>query len=412
MNTLKNAWATEVFGFEILHVEGAELATELVLPGLRRNPQRAHLLVSTVLGKHIAIPPTVAMDAGARLAARTREVLSGANADVLGMAETATSLGHCVADGLDAETYVHTTRRDAPAGHIYAGFEEGHSHATHHTVQPAKATVFDSRRPLVIVDDEISTGTTALAAIDAMHARCPRPQYVVASLVDMRTESHRERVTATAKSTGAPIDFVSLSTGRVILPEGMTKAVNALQAPILNPSGPWRGRHRRIAANWPGTVPEGGRHGFQRADRAPFDSAVEALAAAVGEALTPGDPVLVIGHEELMYLPLRVADLLAKRGFDTRFQTSTRSPAYVRDEAGYPLRTGFMFQPCEQGEGGSRYMYNGWPGAQAVLVIDAFAATDRLEADDGIVDVLTAAGYDVLVVVVEGPDADALTKSR
>ncbi|MCP9274111.1 phosphoribosyltransferase family protein [Mycolicibacterium arenosum] len=414
MTAVRNAWATQVFGFEIIDVGGSEPATDLVLPGLRRNPRRAHLLVSTVLGKHIAVPPAAVVDAGHRLAACTREVLSdtAADVDVLGMAETATSLGHCVADGLDAATYIHTTRRDATPDRVYAAFQEGHSHATDHTVQPSGADVFDGARPLVIVDDEISTGTTALAAIAALHDVLPRPHYVVSSLVDLRTDAHRDRVRDAAAELGVPIDFVSLGTGRVVLPEGMTAAVNELAAPALNPTGARRGRHRRIAADWPATVPEGGRHGFLRTDRAPFDAAVDELAVRVGDALTPGQPVLVIGHEELMYLPLRLADSLTGRGFDTRFQTSTRSPAYVHDAPGYPLRTGFTFHPCERGEDGSRYMYNGWPGAQAVLVVDAVAATDRVEADGGIVDALTAAGYDVLVVVVGGPDADALARSR
>lgn len=413
MTSVRNGWATKIFGFELLHVEGVEPVTELVLPGLRRNPRRAHLLVSTVLGKHIAVPPGAVVDAGHRLVDRAREALFGtADVDVLGMAETATSLGHCVADGLEASTYVHTTRRFVSSDRVYAGFQEGHSHATDHMVQPSSARVFDRSRPLVIVDDEISTGTTALAAIDAMHERCPRQQYVVASLVDMRTDSHRECVRATAAAIGARIDFVSLSTGRVILPEGMTAAVNALDGPQLNPYVPLRGRHRRFIADWPSSVPEGGRHGFLRSDRAPFDTAVDALADRVGDALSPGQPVLVIGHEEFMYLPLRLAEALAKQKFDTRFQTSTRSPAYVRDEPGYPLRAGFAFHPCERGEDGVRYMYNGWPGAQAVLAVDAVAATERLESDGGIVDVLTAAGYDVLVVVVDGPCADALAQSR
>lgn len=412
MTVSETAWATRAFGFDVQHVDGTESLTALVLPGLRRNPRRAHLLVSTVLGKHIAVAPKTVIGAGHRLAACTRDVLPDVDVDVLGMAETATSLGHCVADGLHAPAYVHTTRRDAVSGRILVEFQEGHSHATDHTVQLSSPDVFDRGRPLVIVDDEISTGTTALAAIEALHARWSRPRYVVTSLVDLRSDEDRERARAASAAIGVPIDFVSLASGRAVLPEGMSAAVNALDPPELNPLATLRGHHRRLSADWPTEVPEGGRHGFLRSDREGFDVAVDALSARVGAKLTTGRPVLMIGHEELMYLPLRVADSLATQGFDTRFQTSTRSPAHVADESGYPLRTGFTFQPCEDGEDGARYMYNGWPGAQAVLMVDAAAATDRVEADGGIADVLTAAGYDVLVVVVVGADIDALARSR
>ena len=414
MTLVETHWATQEFGLEVRDLYGAQPVTELVLPGLRRNPRRAHLLVSTVLGKHIAVPPATVIAAGIRLAERVRAVdPAGLGAvDVLGMAETATSLGHCVADGLDAALYLHTTRRDAPSQRVYAEFQEGHSHATDHTVQPSHVGLLESGRPLVIVDDEISTGATALAAIDAMHAMHPRSRYVVASLVDVRTGADRVRVEAASAGLGVPIDFVSLATGTVRLPAGIRDAVNALAPPLLNPVAARRGRCRRISAPWPLAVPEGGRHGFLRRDRAPFDAAVDALAARLGDELDAARPVLMVGHEELMYLPLRVADSLDQGGCDVRFQTTTRSPAYVRDDPTYPLRTGFTFAPCEHGETGPRFMYNGWPGAQAVLMVDAVAGAGCVEAAGGVADVLTVSGYDVLVAVVAGPTVDALAHDR
>jgi hypothetical protein len=113
VTSVRTPWASKKFGFEVIHLEGASPATELVMPGLRCNPRRAHLLVSTVLGKHIAVAPATVIAAGRRLAERVREVIGDVDVDALGMAETATSLGHCVADGLEAAVYLHTTRRDA-----------------------------------------------------------------------------------------------------------------------------------------------------------------------------------------------------------------------------------------------------------------------------------------------------------
>ncbi|OBK27423.1 phosphoribosyltransferase [Mycobacterium asiaticum] len=399
-----SSWATRKFGFAVLDrvATGAFPVTDLVLPGLRRNPRRAHLLVSTVLGKHIAVSPESVIDAGHQLGAVVRGVVND-DVDVLGMAETATSLGHCVADWLDAAVYLHTTRRPAPPERIYAGFQEGHSHATDHTLQPVGP--FESERPLVIVDDEISTGTTALAAIRTLHVRRPRSRYVVASLVDVREPHHQQTVARTSEELGVPIDHVSLAAGRVSLSPTLIEEVNALPAPRLNCAfRNRRGDSRRIEVSWPAVVPEGGRHGFARADRAGFEKALEGAVSQIDSYLDPVRPVLVVGHEELMYLPLRVAELLARSGRSVLFQSSTRSPAYVHDVPDYPLRRGYQFSACEPGDDAPRFLYNGWPDsdAQLLLIVDSVADTERLNETGGIVDVLTSVGYDVLATAVHG----------
>jgi len=410
--TIHTPWATGKFGFEIAHLDGDIPITDLVKPGLRRNPRRAHLLVSTVLGKHIASPPDQVIGAAHRLAERVRESITGGDVDVLGMAETATGLGHCVADWLDSAVYLHSTRRKAAEGRIYASFRESHSHATDHTLQPSAAGLLESGRSLVVVDDEISTGATALAAIKILHHLRPRPRYVVAALVDMRDDVHRQMANRVSHILGVPIDFVSLVSGRVSIPPGMTEAVSALPPPELNVPGPRRGQSNRVLVHWPNEVPEGGRHGFLREDRAPFDRAVDCVATELTADLDESRPVLVVGHEELMYLPLRIAAALAVRGFDTRFQTTTRSPAYVYDDPHYPLRIGFTFSASEMGEDTPRFLYNGWPGAQLILIVDSVAATPRLTEGGGVIDVLREAGYDVLTVLVNGPDADSLALRR
>lgn len=416
----RSSWATRAFGFEVLDcVENNQISvTDLVLPGLRRNPRRAHLLVSTVLGKHIAASPGSVIDAGHRLGARIQDVVEG-DLDVLGMAETATGLGHCVADSLDAAVYIHTTRRPAVPEQIYASFQEGHSHATDHSLQPSSGELLRHSRPLVLVDDEISTGTTALAAICALQPRAPRSRYVVASLVDVREPHHQRAVQQTAAELGVQIDHVSLAVGRVTLPDDMIAEVNALPAPKLNATiRPRAGTARRLEVCWPPSIPEGARHGFTRADRSAVDRALGPAVTQLTDVLDATRPVLVVGHEEFMYLPLRVADALAGAGFAVRYQSSTRSPAYVHDVADYPLRRGYQFSACELADEASRFLYNGWApedsggDTQLVLMVDAGADTPRLNETGGIVDVLTSAGYDVLVAAVHGPDLARLAAAR
>ncbi|MDO3650504.1 phosphoribosyltransferase [Nocardia mangyaensis] len=408
-------------GLSSLEASGAGLSiAELVRPGLRRNPRRAHLLVSTVLGKHLPTDPRVVIGAGERLGDLVREKLGERAAVVLGFAETATGLGHCVAARLDAACYLHSTRRHEPRATTLTGFEEGHSHATSHLLQPAPGEIFANDLPLVLVDDEISTGDTAIDAVRALHAFAPRAHYVLASLVDMRTAVDRDKFEKFAAELGARIDTVCLAAGRTDLPDGLVESVAALPDPELNPMAAQRGSFGRCELPWPADVPEGGRHGILNTDVSAFDVAVKAAAGAVQARLSaefPGRPVIVLGHEELMYLPLRLAAELADGGILTRFQTTTRSPAYVLDEPGYPLRRGFRFTAPEPDPAAQRYLYNAQlPDSDEtpvlLVVLDPPADTPELIAPGGLVDVLTASGADVLLAVAPGADPRVLHQNR
>ncbi|MER6768829.1 phosphoribosyltransferase [Streptomyces bacillaris] len=228
-------WVAERLGVAL---EGDGELRELLGLALRRNPKRAHLLVSNVLGKHVPQKPSVVYGAGYGLGERVRALLGAEEARravVLGYAETATGLGHAVADGLRDAPYLHSTRRPvagvAPAG----GFEEAHSHATSHLLLPedpgllASASAGDASA-LVLVDDEFSTGNTVLNTIRALHELHPRERYVIVALVDMRSPADRDRLTAFAAEIGARVDLVTRAAGTVSLPDGVLERGQALVA--------------------------------------------------------------------------------------------------------------------------------------------------------------------------------------
>jgi hypothetical protein len=364
--------------------------TDLVGMALRRNPRRAHLLVSTVLGKHIPTDPRLVYGAGRLLGAMVADALIGRDSGiaatggtllysvlaasralnvstasdataelltlcerhawlldgqmdagqmdagqilsetttVLGYAETATALGHSVADSLRAD-YLHSTRRPVAGLTPVSGFEEEHSHASSHLLLPEDPRLLSRPGPLVLVDDELSTGQTVINTITSLHGSQPRDRYVIAALVDLRSSADRRRLAATAADLGTRIDVVALAAGQLNLPEDALargqrlvagnsttrdylttrdysttrdssttrdystmrdSAVPGLAAVSAEGAGvalatAAKSGGRIFPAGWPGALPEGGRHGFPAASRAAFVEVTGDLARTLVTAL-------------------------------------------------------------------------------------------------------------------------------
>ncbi|MFF4114306.1 phosphoribosyltransferase [Streptomyces sp. NPDC001714] len=400
------SWVAERLGVELVGDDGL---TALLGLALRRNPRRAHLLVSNVLGKHVPQSPSLVYGHGFALGRRVRDLLGEAEAGqsvVLGYAETATGLGHAVADGIGLAPYLHSTRRPVPGVTPAGGFEESHSHATSHLLLPEDPALLSGDGPLVLVDDEFSTGNTVLNTIRDLHARYPRKRYVVVALVDMRSAADAGRLTSFAEEIGARVDLVAAASGTVKLPEGVLEKGQELVAryeesaakgertgaapsgPVAQfpappqgvaleadsqsthpgargrvesaadaawarpaPTGPQTTDNRttphltRIDLHWPHGLPDGGRHGFTPAHRRRLESALPLMAARLAESLPPdARRVLTLGFEELMYAPLRIArELEALVAAEVRYSTTTRSPVLAVDDPGYAIRSRLVF---------------------------------------------------------------------
>ncbi len=215
------SWVAERLGVELV---GDERLSGMLGLALRRNPKRAHLLVSNVLGKHVPQSPSVVHGQGVALGRRVRDLLGteeAREAVVLGYAETATGLGHSVADGVGVAPYLHSTRRPVAGVARAGGFEEAHSHATSHLLLPEHPDLLAGPGPLILVDDEFSTGNTVLNTIRDLHERYPRERYVVVALVDMRSEADLARFERFAAEIGARVDLIAAASGTVRLPEGV-----------------------------------------------------------------------------------------------------------------------------------------------------------------------------------------------
>lgn len=414
-------WVAERLGVELAGDAGL---SDLLGLALRRNPKRAHLLVSNVLGKHVPQLPSVVYAAGRDLGVRVRALLGDADARravVLGYAETATGLGHCVADGIGLAPYLHSTRRPIDSVRRAGGFEESHSHATSHLLLPEDPRLLTRDGPLVLVDDEFSTGNTVLNTIRALHELYPRERYVIVALVDMRSPQDQGRLAGFAREIGARVDLVTMASGTVGLPDGVLEKGQALveeyEASALPAPREEGGSVTRVDLGWPAGVPDGGRHGFTPEHRAALEAALPGMADRLARALASGGGpklgrVLVLGFEELMYAPLALGMALEERlpagATEVRYSTTTRSPVLAVDDPGYAIRSRLVFPahdaPADApAEGpGERYAYNVAGGGfdAIVIVVDSVGDRPELHAPGGLLAQLAAHTPQVLLAVV------------
>ena len=200
---------------------------------LRHNPKRAQLLVSRLLGKHIPVPVGDVAAAGEALGQLVRAACAGESPVVVGFAETATALGHAVAaaSGYDGVSrYLHTTRRPFAAGRSVLRFLEEHSHAVDQALALDGMPAPSPDVPLVLVDDELTTGTSALNAIRALQQVWPRHRYVLASLVDSRSLEQRAANICAVRELGADVVSVALYDAELYLPADVLSRAAAASA--------------------------------------------------------------------------------------------------------------------------------------------------------------------------------------
>lgn len=412
------AWPGEVvrdaLGLVLGPDEGAVPVEDVVGLALRRNPRRAHLPVSRVLGKHLPTEPRRMRAAADDLADTIRRCLATAATAatgapvVLGYAENATALAHLVADGLDADHVVHTTRRVVAGASVLVALDEQHSHAPQHVLVPDDPGRWTPDRPLVLVDDELTTGRTAATTLRALHRLLPRRRYLVATLADLRAHGD-DAVERVAHDLGVRIDVVSSARSRLDVPaDVLDRAAHLLRTWEDSTTRP-EGQAETMTVHLPlGGAAEGARHGLDRDGRAALERAVPGAAATLAAVLGPRPGrVLVLGCEELLYLPLRLAETLAAGGADVHVAATTRSPLVARDVAGYPVRSGLAFAAHDiaLGLAPERYVYGlGAPGQghydTVVLVVDAAARTPVLRRPDGLLSRLGAVTRRIVEAVV------------
>lgn len=391
---------------------GEQELFELVI---RKNKKRSFLFASTVLGKYIAVHPYRSMLVNMILAEVFKQQVEKIELEVssklrmkdllkafrtipseetfrklnnvhyelnkktlfIGFAETATALGHGVFSQFKGNcTYLHTTRMPIVSEMPTLFFEEEHSHAVSHTCYAREIETLDDFERIVLVDDEITTGKTALNLIRKLTHQTNSKEFVVMSLLDWRSGEDHILYERLEEELGIRIQCISLLKG--MLTVEMLKDMEAIK--LNNEKIEWLEEDMNLES-WEDEIHNSreqqtwdeifmpidesitlevkgqdqvlrkrvfmkkatGRFGLTAEENIIF----EERAFAIGNKLAKHrryQSCLCLGTEEFIYLPCLIA---SKMGENVKFECSARSPIITIDEMDYAIKNAICFENPE-----------------------------------------------------------------
>ncbi len=330
----------------------------------RKNPKRAFLFVSKVLGRHVPVKPSVMQQSYESLAAQIPADLPGP-VIVFGMAETAVGLGAGVHRALQAtrdDTFYLVSSRHDLGSPIFARFEEEHSHASAHLIHmPADSRILamlQSARSIVLVDDEASTGKTFINLLAALESAGldKLEKVVTVTLTDWSDN-------AVQKAIGPKASSVSLLSGSYSFTDNPNAPLPVMPDVSTTEAGEWAINPRN---DW-------GRLGATE----------HCDTLQLKNMPAPGEKVLIVGTNEFVWRPFLLAERLEKSGVDVYFSSTTRSPIALGHEINHVLAFGDNY-----GLGIPNFLYNVGPGQFDRVIV--CTETDPAAVDRKLLNALNA----------------------
>lgn len=413
-NTISSAYLPKMYSYNLegqrvkvtLENNPFDFSPEMLFSlAARKNKKRGFLFVSKVLGKHIPNDPFVPLLAGAALAVQflrkihgvdhvdTQAIIQSLKSSkdtrsvyetvinralfslpeeslFIGFAETATGLGQAVFSLFDKAHYLHTTREQIPLLASELDFNEEHSHAVNHRCYPLDAELIKNPKTIILVDDEITTGNTALNIIRSIHAKFPKTHYVVLSLLDWRSAESRANFEKLQQQLDIKILTASLLEGEIAVSgdpvndqsDHVNHVVRSDVYESIDPEFRFLNLkdlvsvHSEDSVGYKNVSPYlalTGRFGLSTPD----NQEILPLARKIGEQFKCdriGAKTLCLGTGEFMYFPMLVSAYMGK---GISFHSTTRSPIYSFAKPQYGIQNGFSFDnPDELST--ANYVYN------------------------------------------------------
>lgn len=363
---------------------------------LRKNAKREFIFVSKVIGKHIPIHPNTLKIMGAilsRLWLAERENIINNDMDILiealdylqnsasienlnlssskstvidsalsiikqpitlnkktlfiGFAETATGIAQATFSNFSNASYIHTTRENIMSMSSNFLFKEEHSHATDHFLFPKNPNMFNEFEDIVLIDDEITTGKTALNLIKNL----PGKSFGIISILDWRTTEHIDTFSNLECSN---IKVCSLVKGTInCIKNGKTSQLDSIIEPDKNHSILHKDITIKDSMLIEGYHPYTGRFGITCDEQVELNNEI----TKIGQLLKKerqGGRCLCLGTGEFIYIPCMISGECGEKVY---FHSTTRSPIFSRDFFNYGITNKVAFHSIDD-ENIYNYLYN------------------------------------------------------
>ncbi|MCB2295503.1 phosphoribosyltransferase family protein [Clostridium algoriphilum] len=358
-------------------------ASVLFTMSARENKKRDFLFVSKVIGKHLPmIPDTLKIIGGilSRLWVSEREnsynyptselvntlISLDANHNTsnldnilntpiklknktlfIGFAETATGLAQSIYQNFSNAAYIHTTREKITSIEPALFFKEEHSHAVEHTLFPYEKDFFNKYDDIVLIDDELTTGKSALNLI-----RClPGKYFGIISILDWRDANSYKMF---KDEPGIDVRVCSLLKGDIKCSKSKDIiSDDVIIAPSSTSLIPFTEFIFPIRESIEGYNKSTGRFGITSQDNIKINKEIGSISEILKRERTPGN-CLCVGTGEFIYLPCSIS---SKLGAYVYYHSTTRSPVHARNITSYGNKNKIAFQSPDD-ETITNYLYN------------------------------------------------------
>lgn len=284
------------------------------------NPRRDFIIVNKFQSKHYPSDPRETIlhcgFLGREMARRCPE----GECLAIVFAETAVGIGALAASELGSRCFLlSTTREELPAHFPTVQFEEAHSHAPLHKLCTRGEIDFGRYSHVFLIDDEFTTGNTAVSLYKAVSERC-----------------------------GCPFTAVAFAAGRESRRNFAKHGIGLIAEEFLNDNDLVQNEHKfdedidiydkepdvDISVNSLYDIRLGVSCGEYFAEcKRLCNEVLEHLSDILDDVRT----IELIGTEELCVPPLILGQILIEKGITVRVHGVTRSPMLPSREDGYPI---------------------------------------------------------------------------